>query len=85
MRLLTRFMSALLGDTAFAVLCMAWGVAWQVALVCSWNDWAFVALVLLTIAPFGYTWDWHERQAAKWGGRYWDLVHAQNLRLAERR
>lgn len=86
-----RFMSALWGDFALSVLGMVWFIAWLTALVCSWNDWAFMAWVLLTIAPVGYPYGWHQRQDEKWSGRCWDLVHAKNdaiaknRRLAERR
>ena len=85
MSLLIRFMSALWGDFAFSVLGMIWVFAWLGALVCSWNDWALIAWFLLTFAPIGYPYRWHQRQSEKWDGRYWDLVHAKNRRLAERR
>jgi hypothetical protein len=35
---------------------MAYTIAWFGCLVCSWNDWAYMAWVALTVAPFLIDW-----------------------------
>lgn len=86
MRLWIYFMSALWGDFALSCLGMIWVFAWLGCLVTLWNDWSIIAWVLLTIAPVGYPYDWHQRQAEKWDGRWWELYRERQQRqLAERR
>lgn len=41
-----------MGDLLVGTLELAYWTAWIGLLVCSWNDWAFCAWVLLTIAPW---------------------------------
>jgi hypothetical protein len=33
-----------------------YGLAWFGCLMCSWNDWAYCAWVLLTVIPFLIDW-----------------------------
>jgi hypothetical protein len=37
-------------------LCMIYFLAWFGCLMCSWNDWAYMGWVALTVAPFLIDW-----------------------------
>ena len=39
-------------DTTVGILELAYWTLWIGLLACSWNDWAFIAWVSLTVAPW---------------------------------